>query len=92
MRSNVYCTNCSRNFICTLDTALDGNHIIECPFCHHLHYRVIRAGEVTEDRYQSSAGPTFYATTSTTISTQYQGTNSIISASWLNRGDLDIQY
>lgn len=47
------CTNCSKQFIALLDFGLDGNHVVECPYCGHQHCRVIKNGEVTEDRWSS---------------------------------------
>lgn len=67
MRSNVHCTNCRGEFVAELDLDLEGNHVIVCPLCQHEHYRVVRGGEVTEDRWRSS-GTTFYATTFTSTS------------------------
>jgi DNA-directed RNA polymerase subunit RPC12/RpoP len=54
-RTDLYCTNCSKNFIAQLDLALDGNHVIECPYCGHEHCRVIKAGKVTDDRWETRA-------------------------------------
>lgn len=93
MRSNVWCTNCSREFIATLDISLNGNHEITCPLCGHIHYRVVLDGVVTEDRYRSSAGPIYYATTSTTINVSGNWattTGTTLSNSWLNRSDLNL--
>ncbi len=97
-RSNVHCTNCGRDFSCELDLSLSGNHTIVCPHCQHEHFRVVRDGEVTEDRWKSS-GPTYSATTSTTmfanVSTMYLNTDtaSLTTSStmqlWLNRSDLN---
>ena len=92
-RSNVYCTNCGERFIATLDLSLNGNHEITCPLCSHVHYRVVRDGVVTEDRYRSSAGPTYQATTSTTVTvSMVWSTTSTISISnlWLDRSDLNL--
>ena len=47
-----------------MDLSLNGNHIIECPHCGHEHYRVIKRGKVTSDRWQSSGGVYYYASTS----------------------------
>lgn len=52
-RTDMYCTECSKNFIAQLDFALDGNHVVECPYCGHEHCRVIKGGEVTGDRWES---------------------------------------
>lgn len=91
MRSDVWCTNCGSKFIAELDLELNGNHEIICPHCQHVHYRVVRDGVVTEDRWRSSAGPTI-AVNTYTISTWAMTTASSYDYStanlWLNRSDL----
>ena len=89
MRSNVHCTNCSREFIATLDLSLNGNHVIVCPHCQHEHYRVVRDGEVTEDRWRSSA-QVYFAVISTTVTFDASYTTSNMTANWLNRSDLNL--
>lgn len=54
-KTDLHCTECHKGFIAELDFGLDGNHIIECPWCGHEHCRVITAGRVTEDRWSSRA-------------------------------------
>lgn len=53
VRTDLNCTNCGKNFIAQLDFNIDGNHIIECPYCGHEHCRVISEGKVTGDRWSS---------------------------------------
>jgi hypothetical protein len=99
MRSVVDCTNCGRGFVVELDLELDGNHTIPCPVCRHDHYRVVRGGEVTEDRWRSSM-QTYVATTYTTTSTAPSwgswsavttaGTSAFTHQLWLDRSDLDL--
>lgn len=55
MRTDINCTNCDKNFIAQLDTDIDGNHVIECPYCGHEHCRVIVGGKVTGERWDSRA-------------------------------------
>ena len=52
-RTDMYCTECSKSFIAELDYAIDGNHVVECPYCSHEHCRVIKGGKVTGDRWES---------------------------------------
>ena len=52
-RTDLYCTECGKNFIAVLDYSLDGNHVVECPHCGHEHCRVIQNGKVTGDRWDS---------------------------------------
>jgi DNA-directed RNA polymerase subunit RPC12/RpoP len=53
VRTDLYCHECSKNFSAVLDYNLDGNHEIHCPWCGHIHYRLIKGGVVTSDRYSS---------------------------------------
>lgn len=53
VRSDLHCTNCAKNFIAQLDYRIDGNHIVECPYCGHEHCRAVKDGKVTEDRWDS---------------------------------------
>lgn len=52
-RTDVYCTECRKTFFATLDYDINGNHIIECPYCMHEHCRVIENGVITGDRWSS---------------------------------------
>ena len=51
VRSELFCHGCDSYVQFTLDDSLDGNHKIVCPNCGHEHYRVIKNGEITGDRY-----------------------------------------
>lgn len=53
VRTDLCCTECRRTFIAELDLGLDGNHVIECPYCGHEHCRVVQAGVVTDVRWDS---------------------------------------
>lgn len=58
VRTELDCHGCSEQglpnrFIATINHDLDGNHEIECPRCGHIHYRVIKEGRVTSERYSS---------------------------------------
>lgn len=53
VRTDLHCTHCEKNFVATIDYDIDGNHIIECPYCTHEHCRVIQGGVVTSDRWSS---------------------------------------
>lgn len=46
-----WCTNCSHYLYIKLNTSLDGNHIVVCPQCDHKHYRLVKNGIITGDRY-----------------------------------------
>jgi DNA-directed RNA polymerase subunit RPC12/RpoP len=56
VRTDLYCHECSKNFVALLDYSIDGNHIAECPHCGHEHYRLIQKGKVTDDRWSSGYG------------------------------------
>ena len=92
VRTDLNCTECHQNFIAQLDMAVDGNHVVECPYCRHEHCRVIEAGVVTGDRWESRVqrvdverrhvwkSPTTPAVTSMA--------SAFIREKWLNRVDL----
>lgn len=50
-RTQLACTNCPHNFIAELDSDINGDHVMLCPWCGHEHYRTIRDGIVTETRW-----------------------------------------
>jgi DNA-directed RNA polymerase subunit RPC12/RpoP len=54
-RTDLYCHNCCKNFVAELDVSVDGDHVIECPYCAHEHCRVVKAGKVTEVRWETRA-------------------------------------
>lgn len=51
VRHEFFCTECSKYFDIKLNIALDGNYRIHCPNCQHVHYRSVRKGVITEDRF-----------------------------------------
>lgn len=50
-RTDVHCHNCSHTFVALVDYSIDGNHVVECPYCAHEHFRTIKAGVITGDRW-----------------------------------------
>jgi len=54
-RQNVefYCTVCHKYFDIRLNMSLNGNYRIRCPMpkCHHVHYRAVKNGVITDDRF-----------------------------------------
>lgn len=57
-RTDVDCTNCSKVFVAKINHDINGNHKILCPLCGHEHWRIIKKGVVTGDRFGSQNGPT----------------------------------
>jgi DNA-directed RNA polymerase subunit RPC12/RpoP len=55
-KTDMSCTECGKLFVALLDFRIDGNHIIECPWCGHGHCRVIQKGKVTGDRWSTTYG------------------------------------
>lgn len=56
-RSQVDCSDCGKIFISKVNHDLDGNHKVVCPYCGHEHWRAIKAGVVTAQRWGSQHGP-----------------------------------
>lgn len=57
VRTDLDCHSCGKIFVAKINHDLDGNHKIICPYCGHEHWRTIRKGVVTGDRWGSQAGP-----------------------------------
>lgn len=53
VRTDMNCTECHKNFIAQFDHGIDGDHVVECPYCGHEHLRKIRNGVITEERWGS---------------------------------------
>jgi len=88
----MYCTECRKNFIASLDLSLDGNHVVVCPWCGHEHCRVVKGGKVTEDRWDHRLQTHAVASRSTWRADSQPIVTSTASAfireRWLNRSDL----
>ncbi len=48
-----YCQVCKKYFDVKLNMSLNGNHRVHCPNpkCGHIHFRKIKGGQITEDRF-----------------------------------------
>jgi len=78
----------------------DGRLIVECPNCGHEHYRIVKNGVITEERWGSANRnmSTVYATGTSTSTGSFvayytassttagTGSTSFIAQSWLNTG------
>ncbi len=53
--TRLHCHDCGGYFTVDLDMDLNGQHEIVCPNCQHIHYRIVKDGVVTEERYRSSS-------------------------------------
>ena len=88
-RTDIRCTDCSKNFIATIDFQLDGNHIILCPHCGHEHCRVVEKGKVTGDRWDSRFSNRETRTQklwqSDSLKIQTSSTSHFLRERWLNK-------
>lgn len=48
------CTSCQKYFDIKLNMSLDGNYRIHCPNCGHVHYRMVKKGKITDDRFNDN--------------------------------------
>ena len=53
VRTDMYCTECHKNFVAEIDFDIDGDHIIVCPYCAHEHCRKVENGKITEVRWNT---------------------------------------
>lgn len=94
VRTDLHCHECGKNFVAELDVGIDGNHEIVCPVCDHIHFRTIKAGKVTGDRYSSDAGPTVRVAgrsvwRATVLNAKTSTVAAYIRERWLNRSDFN---
>jgi len=45
---------CGKFFDFILNTSLNGGYRIHCPNCGHVHYRTVKGGVITEDRFTNT--------------------------------------
>ena len=70
-QEELWCHGCSHYVQFSLDYDLDGRHVLNCPNCGHEHYRIIRRGRITSERWGSNviSGISTYTITNCTAST-----------------------
>jgi len=51
IEAEFWCGSCRHYLYVKLNTGLEGNHIIICPECGHKHYRLVKSGVITSDRF-----------------------------------------
>lgn len=91
VRTDMYCHDCDNNFIAVIDYNIDGNHEIICPHCSHIHYRLIKKGKITSDRWNSSAvnnvvDRTERIWTDKSLRMKTSSTSRFLRERWLNHG------
>jgi DNA-directed RNA polymerase subunit RPC12/RpoP len=93
-RTDIDCHECGRSFIAQLDFTIEGNHRIVCPRCGHIHFRVIKQGVITEERwaaaYQTTEVSPQCTWMSDVIDKPCSTATQFIRDAWLNRSDLDL--
>lgn len=93
-RQELHCHDCGRYVQFDIDTGLNGNHVLECPNCGHEHCRVVKDGQITEDRWDRR-NPTHQVTTASMTTTSVSTYDTYLSSgtstsgtflynSWLN--------
>jgi len=89
VRTDMYCHDCGKNFLATIDFSIEGNHTIVCPHCGHEHLRKIENGKITSDRWGSSSGSTTARTqkiwSDSRLKMQTSSASEFLRERWLNR-------
>jgi len=84
-RQELYCHACRRYVQFDIDTSIDGNYVIVCPNCKHEHYRVVKNGIITEDRWGSTNNLSSYMMVNVaTMTTSQNSTFSLYSRGTYN--------
>lgn len=52
-RQELHCHSCLNYVQFDIDTEQDGNLVLKCPVCGHEHCRVVKDGQVTDERWGS---------------------------------------
>jgi hypothetical protein len=85
----LWCHACEKVVQFTLEHDLDGCHTIICPNCGHDHYRIVRDGLVTGDRWARSMSQYNAVSVRATTYAGYTGSTSnvtggFLATSWAN--------
>jgi hypothetical protein len=93
MRTEIFCHNCQGYFWWDFDEEVNGDYKIICPQCGHDHYRVVRQGVETDERWDQSASQkcwstvyvpaSFYHTQSFETSATVACGGTYLSAAWM---------
>jgi DNA-directed RNA polymerase subunit RPC12/RpoP len=90
-RTDVHCHECGKGFIAQLDFSINGNHKVICPRCGHTHYRFIKDGVITGERWHPDAPTTEVNPKCVWMETVIEQPCSVaaqfIRDAWLNRSD-----
>lgn len=93
-RTDLHCHQCSKTFVAELDFTIEGNHVVECPHCGHEHFRVIKGGAITDDRWHSGMRRVDVSPRSVwksnVLKAQTSTAAQFIRDAWLNRADLSL--
>lgn len=91
-RTDMNCTECGKNFIAELDVAIDGDYVLECPYCGHEHCRQVKSGKVTDKRWDSRAQRQELPRPRTwrRDGMKTSAVGEFIRNAWLNRSDLQL--
>ncbi len=87
MRQSMYCMECGHDFSVDMDMKADGNHVFNCPYCKHEHCRIVKNGEITDERWDVRPGRatiTYYDTTITAGT--YTGASTFLQDAWNSTG------
>jgi len=93
IRSDTHCTECYKNFVSEIDVRLNGNHTIICPYCGHEHFRKVKDGMITEDRWDSAHNTkNIFAKVwkSNNMPIQTSTAAQFLRDKWLHRTDVDL--
>lgn len=84
-KTDLDCHSCGKIFVAKINYDLDGNHLLKCPYCGHHHYRVIKKGCVTGDRWDSQSGPNRDVPTERMWSDRTQGITTSSAAEYIRQ-------
>lgn len=78
-KQEIYCHACGKYVHFPLDLSLNGNHVLNCPNCGHVHCMVVRDGAITNYRRDIRNGFTYVFPPQIIITTN----TSVSASSWI---------
>lgn len=75
-KQELHCHRCDRYVQFEIDVNMDGRHVLNCPNCGHEHWRIVKNGIITSDRWGQDPSQdmgTIYirGTVTSTVSSMY---------------------
>lgn len=85
-KQELHCHSCGLYVRFDLDLSVDGNYVLECPNCGHKHYRCVKNGIITDERWERDPSQAIFITAASVSANSYYlaSTYNSVSTLWVN--------